>query len=91
MILNLTPAPDDPIERLMWLSGVAEQAQKELTQAYQTAYYEARLSGRFRSAVRLSLHSKKRALQMTRRENNARGRTVRWNDGEDPTSSAYGD
>jgi hypothetical protein len=90
MILNLDAAPEDSIERLIWLSGVKEQALKELDAAYQTAYYEARLSGRFDLALRLGLHSKARALKMTRRENNSRGRSLRWGDGEDPTSSAYG-
>lgn len=89
MILNLNDAPEDAIERLLWLSGVKEQAQKELDEAFQQAYYEARLTERFDTALRLRLHSKKRALQMTRRENNSRGRSLRWGDGLDPMSSAY--
>ena len=88
-ILNLDDAPHEPLERLLWLSGVREAAEAELDAAYQRAYYEARLSGRFDAALSLGLHSKKRALRWTRRENNANRRIVRWGDGVDPSSSAY--
>lgn len=88
-ILNLSDAPHDPIERLMWLSGVREAAEAELDAAYQRAYYESRLSGRLTAALSLRLHSKKRVLAFTRRENNANQRLVRWNDGVDQTSTAY--
>lgn len=88
-ILNLDEAPHDPIERLLWLGGVREAAERELDEAYQRAYYEARLSGRFAAALSLGLHSRKAALRFTRRENNANRRIVRWGDGQDPTSSAY--
>lgn len=88
-ILNLTDAPHDPIERLLWLSGVREAAEAELDAAYQRAYYEARLSGRLTMALTLGLHSKKRALKYTRQENNSNQRLVRWNDGADPSSTAY--
>ena len=82
MILNLDQAPADPIERLIWLGGVHEQAQTELNAALQTAYFEARLSGRLDAALALRLHSPKRILAFTRAENEARGRTVkRWGDG----------
>ena len=88
-ILNLGEAPHDPIERLLWLSGVREAAERELDAAYQRAYYEARLSGRFDAALSLGLHSKKRALRWTRRENNASKRLVRWGDGADPSSTLF--
>lgn len=88
-ILNLDDAPHDPIERLLWLSGVKEAAERELDAAYQRAYYECRLSGRFPAALSLGLHSKKRALRWTRRENNRSQRIVRWGDGADPSSTAY--
>jgi hypothetical protein len=37
-ILNLDAAPADPIERIMWLSGVMEQAKAELDAAFAEAY-----------------------------------------------------
>ena len=89
MILNLGEAPDDAIQRLLWLSGVKEAAMRELDDAYAEAYFEARLTGRFDAALDLHLHGRKRALAMTRSVNNARRRMVRWGDGADPSSSAY--
>jgi hypothetical protein len=89
MILNLDDAPESPIERLLWLSGVMEEVKRELDADFARTYYEARVSGAFDTALGLGLHSKKRALAFTRRENERRGRTVRWNDGIDPTSTAY--
>lgn len=88
-ILNLEEAPSDPLQRLLWLSGVKQAAQRELEEAYAEAYFEARISGRFDAALSLGLHGKKRALAWTRRVNNARARMVRWGDGIDRTSSAY--
>jgi hypothetical protein len=88
-MLSLDAAPEDPIERLLWLSGAAEQARSEIEDAFARAYFEARLSGRLDAAVGLGLHSKSTVLRLTRRENNASQRMVRWNDGADPTSSAY--
>lgn len=89
MILNLDDAPREPIERLMWLSGVMEQVTTELNTEFGRAYYEARLQKQFPQALALGLHSRKRALAFTRGENERRGRTVRWQDGYDPTSTAY--
>lgn len=88
-ILNLDAAPADPIERVMWLSGVAEQARKELDLAFASAYFEARLEQRLDTAISAGPYAKKRVLAYTRAENQRRGRTVRWNDGLDPTSTAY--
>jgi hypothetical protein len=89
MILNLDNMPRDSIKRLMWLSGVKEKATDELDQALAEAYYQARLERRLDTALALGLHSRKRVLAWTRRENERRGRTVRWADGADPSSSAY--
>jgi len=88
-MLDLSDAPLDPIERLLWLSGASEQAKKEIEEAFSRAYFEARLSGRFDAAVGLGLHSRSTALRFTRRENNASQRMVRWGDHLDPSSSAY--
>jgi len=81
MLVDFSDAPDDPIERLMWLSGVREQTQRELDHEYQKAYFESRLQQRFKFALDLHLHSKKRALAFTRAENEARGRPLKWGDG----------
>jgi hypothetical protein len=89
MMLNLDDAPEAPIERLLWLSGVMEAVKAELDAEFAEAYYEARLEGVFDTATGLGLHSKKRALAFTRAENERRGRTIRWNDGVDPTSTAF--
>ena len=83
MLLNLNEAPEDPIERLLYLSGVKEQVQRELDREWQLAYFWCRFTGRIDEAVRLGLHSRHRALAFTRAENEARGRMVRWNDGRE--------
>lgn len=80
-ILDLTGAPDHPIERLMWLSGVMAEAKDELNTEYQRTYFEARSQGMMDAAVALKIHSRKTAYAMTRHENNSRGRIVRrWED-----------
>lgn len=89
MILRTDDMPEDPIEAIIWLDGVKEAVQVELDQHYQRAYYMARLTRRFPEALRLGRTSRKRALQYTRRENEANGRTVRWNDGFDTRSTDY--
>jgi hypothetical protein len=88
-ILNLEAAPTDPIERVMWLSGVMEQAKAELDLAFASAYFEARLQQRLDTAIKAGPYAKKRVLAYTRAENQRRGRAVRWGDGADPTSTAY--
>jgi hypothetical protein len=88
-ILNLSAAPEDPVERVMWLSGVAEAAHAELDEAFADAYFEARLEGRLETAIKAGPYAKKRVLAYTRAENERRGRTVRWGDGADATSTAY--
>lgn len=80
-MLNLDDMPTTPIERLLWLSGVAEQVKKELDAAWQSAYFEARFQGALDTAESLALHSHKRIMAWTRAENEARGRMIRWNDG----------
>lgn len=80
-ILNLDGLPDDAIERLLWLSGVAEQVKTELDQAWRDAYFDARFTGRLDQAEGLALHSHKRVMAFTRAENEARGRMIRWGDG----------
>jgi hypothetical protein len=88
-LLNLNAAPTDPIERVVWLAGVHKQVEKELDQQYEDAYFEARLQRRLEAAVTAGPHARKRVLAFTRRANERRGRTVRWNDKADPTSTAY--
>jgi len=89
MLLNLDDAPKDPIERLMWLSGVHDQVRAELDEEFGKAYYEARLQQRLDAAISAGPYAKKRVLAYTRHENEKRGRAVRWGDGADPTSTAY--
>ena len=79
-ILDLSDLPHDALERLLWLSGVMEQVRTELDPEWQRAYYDARLQQRLDAAEALGLHSHKRIMAMTRRENNERGRGVRWGD-----------
>jgi hypothetical protein len=88
-ILNLDAAPADPIERIMWLSGVMEQAKAELDAAFAEAYFEARFQGNLETAIKAGPYARKRVLAYTRQENQRRGRVVRWGDGADPTSTAY--
>lgn len=90
-ILNLADAPNDPLERLLWLSGVKAAAARELDDAYAKAYAEARLERRFDMALSLGLHGKKRALALTRRWNSSQARMIRWGDGIDKTSTQYSD
>jgi hypothetical protein len=89
MILDLSAAPADPVERVMWLSGVKAQVTRELDAAFASAYFHARLQGRLEPAVTAGPYSRKRVLAYTRHENRRTGTTVRWGDGLDPTSTAY--
>jgi hypothetical protein len=88
-VLDLSKAPDDPLEAIAWLDGVIEKARAELDDAYAAAYFKARLEGRFLDALRIGRLSRKRALALVRRHNERTGRSVRWNDGLDPSSTRY--
>ena len=66
---------------IMWLSGVKEQVDKELSAMYQRAYFEARRTGRLDAALSLGIHSHKRVMAYTRAENERTGRQWRWGDG----------
>lgn len=79
-LLNLDQAPSDTLERLLWLSGVAEEAKAELDREFAEAYFNARLERRLDAALELGLHRPKRVLAWTRAENERRGRSVRWGD-----------
>lgn len=80
--LAKVPYPNDPIKRLLWLSGVREQVENELNALYATAYFEARQTGRLDTALSLGIHSRKRVMAFTRHENNRTGRQWRWGDGQ---------
>ena len=56
-------------------------AQAEVDAGWRNLYFEARLQGRLEQVVATAPHSLNKALAMTRRENEARGRRVRWADG----------
>lgn len=81
--------PEDPVERIFWLDGVEAHVQSQLEVAYADAYAAARLEGRFESALRVGKMGRTKALRLTRKWNESRGRSVRWADGFDPTSTAY--
>lgn len=81
MILNFNRAPDDPIERLVWLGGVMDQVHRELDEQYRIAYFWARFTGRLDAALDLGLHSRKKVMAFTRAENENRARMIRWGDG----------
>jgi hypothetical protein len=80
-LLDLSRAPDDPIERIVWLDGVMEQVRDELDEAFSEAYFWARFTGRLDAALALKRHSRKRVMAYTRAMNNQKGRQIRWNDG----------
>lgn len=88
-LLNLSDAPKDPIERLMYLSGVKERVNEELEVELSEAYFQARLQHRFEAALAAGPYALKRALRLTRHANQKRGRSIRWGDGLDATSTAY--
>lgn len=88
-LLDLSTAPTDAVERVFWLDGVMAKVREELGEAYSEAYFQARLEGRFEVALRVGRTSRTKALKMTRRLNEESGRSIRWADGADPTSTAY--
>lgn len=88
-LLTLAISPTDPVERIYWLDGVEAKVRAELEEAYAEAYAQARLEGRFDAALRVGRMGRTRALRLTRNWNEARGRSVRWADGADATSTAY--
>lgn len=91
MLLDLRNAPTDAIERIIYLDSVLGVVHDELEDAYAAAYFEARIQRRFPDALRVGKMSKKRALALTRKRNEQTGRSVRWGDGADPSSTAYSD
>jgi hypothetical protein len=80
-IVDFSAAPEHPLERLMWLSGVMEEAKTELDREYQRTYFQARTQGMLKDAVALGIHSRKSVLAYTRHENSALGVPIRrWDD-----------
>jgi hypothetical protein len=80
-VIDLSQAPHDPLERLVWLSGARQVFEETVNAEWQRAYYDARVTGRLDAALRLGLHSRKRVLGWTRAENERQGRAMRWGDG----------
>jgi hypothetical protein len=80
-LLNLRNAPEDPIERLVWLGGVKEAVEKEMEDEWSEAYFWSRFTGRLDDALALKLHSRKRVMAFSRHWNERVGRQVRWGDG----------
>lgn len=79
--IDFSEAPHDPIERLVWLGGARQAFDMQVEEMWRTAYWDARLTGRFQAALDLNLHSRKKALAYTRAANEGRGRGMRWGDG----------
>lgn len=79
-ILDLSEAPDEPLRRLMYLSGVKARVNEELDDEYRAIYFRLRMEGRLDDAFDFGTHSPTRILAFTRAENESRGRLVRWND-----------
>jgi hypothetical protein len=80
VLIDVTNAPDDPIQRLIWLSDIQDQALAVIDQQAQLAYFQARMQGQLDTAIDLGLHAKKQIIAMTRHENENRGRLIRWGD-----------
>lgn len=87
MILNLTGAPRDPAERLLWLNEAKVRMDAELLDQYADCYAQLRLQGRLEWAIARKIHGRKKIIELTRRWNNAQARMIRWNDSLDPYSS----
>ena len=81
MMVNMDECPRDPLHAIMWLSGVKDAVDREVSAAYQKAYFEARRTGRLDAALALGVHSRKRVMAFTRAENERTGRQWRWGDG----------
>jgi|GEM_PF-2854147 len=79
--IDFSHAPQDPIERLLWLSGAQAAFTDQVNEMWQQTYFEVRLSGLLPAALGLGLHSRKRVLEWTRAENERRGRAMHWGDG----------
>jgi len=79
--IDFSNAPQDPIERLLWLSGAQAAFDAQVNTLWQQTYFEVRLSGLLPTALALGLHSRKRVLEFTRAENERRGRAMHWGDG----------
>lgn len=80
-LVNFDECPTDPIEALLWLSGVKDRVDVELDARLQKAYFQARRTGRLETALGLGLHSRKRVMRYTRNENERLGRQWHWGDG----------
>lgn len=80
MLIDFSDAPDDPLERLVWLSGAKEKFDTEVNAQWQRAYFQARQTGRLDAALALGFHRNKRVMAWTRAENERTGRQWRWGD-----------
>lgn len=81
VMIDFSAAPEEPLARLMWLTGVRQRAATELNQEWQRTYFQARLEGKLDHAIHLGFHSRKQILAFTRHENESRGRVVKkWAD-----------
>lgn len=80
VLLDFTDAPEDALRRIFWLGELAKLVDAEIDEQLQQAYFQARIEGRALAAIELAPHNKRDFIAMTRRENERRGRLVRWGD-----------
>ena len=80
---------DDPIANLQQLARERHRLLTEIEAAMTELLVEARLERRFDAAVGASGLSRTTCLKLTREYNERGGRSIRWADGLDPTSTAH--
>ena len=80
-LLDLSKAPklNKPVHRILWLAELDDLIQIELYDAYREAYFEARQQGQLESAIEVGPFSRTQAMRLTREQNEALGRQIRWN------------
>jgi hypothetical protein len=80
-LVDLRKAPTEALHRIVWLDEYLRLVHEEVDAELQRCYFEARLQGQLDAALAIAPHGRKAFLRMTRNENEARGRAVRWGDG----------
>jgi hypothetical protein len=74
---RLPEGPSDPLQRIAWL----RELELLIDQEYDSSYFQARMQQQIQHAIGLGIHSRKSIMHRTRRENERRGRVIRWGDG----------
>jgi hypothetical protein len=79
-ILDLSNAPDDNLERMIWLSGVEKKVSSELQAERERLVFEIRLQEQLPALLEMALYPPTTLLRWCRAENERRGRPIRWGD-----------